>query len=167
MAEVSARYAFALLQSGQAQKEITHNSAIAAIDALLHLAVESRTLAAPPAGATSPASWIVCSVATGAWSGRAGQIAILDAGGWSFVVPRDGCLAYVRDEGVYAVCVGGVWNGAAWPVRALSVNGRTMLAVTPIALAGAAGGTIIDTEARAELAALTSAMRAMGLVAVA
>nr|WP_295661304.1 DUF2793 domain-containing protein [Polymorphobacter sp.] len=167
MAELSARYALPLLQSGQAQKEITHNGAIAAIDALLHLAVESRVLAAPPAGVGPPGGWIVAGGAFGLWAGRSGQIAILDAGGWSFVVPRDGCLAYVRDEGLFAVCIGGTWHADAWPARALSVNGRTMLATTPIALAGASGGAVVDVEARAALAALTSAMRAMGLVALA
>ncbi len=165
MAEASARYALALLQSGQAQKEVTHNSAVAAIDSLLHLAVESRMLAAPPAAASFPGGWIVAGAATGAWAGRTGQIAFLDAGGWSFVAPRDGCLAFVRDEGVFAVSAGGSWHGDAWPVKALTVNGRTMLAVAPVALAGVAGGTVIDVEARAALATLTAAMRVMGLVA--
>jgi hypothetical protein len=129
--------------------------------------VESRVLTAPPAAAASPGGWIVAGGATGAWAGRSGQIAILDAGGWSFVIPRDGCLAYVRDEGVFAVCTGGNWHADAWPVRALSVNGRTMLATTPVAIAGASGGAVIDVEARAALAALTGAMRAMGLLALA
>lgn len=164
MAELSARYGLPLLQSGQAQKEVTHNSAIAAIDALLHLAVESRVLTALPAAAASPGAWIVAAGATGAWAGHSGQIAILDAGGWSFVVPRDGCLAYVRDESVFAVSMGGSWHADAWPVRALSVNGRTMFATAPIALAAPSGGTVIDVQARAALVALTAAMRAMGLV---
>ncbi|MGI4878257.1 MAG: DUF2793 domain-containing protein [Janthinobacterium lividum] len=164
MAELSARYGLPLLQSGQAQKEITHNNAVAVIDALLHLAVESRVLSVPPVAAASAGGWIIGGAATGVWAGRSGQLALLDAGGWSFIAPRDGCLAYVRDEGVFAVSAGGSWHAAAWPVRALSVNGRTMLAATPVAVASPAGGTVIDVEARTALAALTAAMRAMGLV---
>jgi len=167
MAERSARYALPLLQSGQAQKEVTHNTALAAIDALLHLAVASRMLNTPPASPSDPGSWIVAAGATGAWSGRVGQIAVFDGGGWSFVGPRDGCLAYVIDEGIFAVRRAGAWHGDAWPVRALSVDGRTMLAVPPPALVAPSGGSVIDTEARAAVAALTAALRAMGLIALA
>lgn len=165
MADFSARYALPLLQSGQAQKEVTHNSALASIDALLHLAVESRTLAAPPAVQLNPGSWIIGPSSTGIWSDRTGQIAIFDSAGWSFVSPRDGCLAFVRDEGVFALSVGGSWYGDAWPVRALAVNGRTMLAASPVAVALPSGGTVIDAEARSALVALTAALRGMGIVA--
>lgn len=165
MAEQTARYALPLLQSGQAQKEVTHNTAVATIDALLHLAVESRTLTAPPVAPLDPGNWIVSAGATGAWSGRTGHVAVLDAGAWSFVSPRDGCLAYVRDEGVFAVRIDGAWHGEAWPVRALTVGGRTMLAATPVALSMPTGGAVIDAEARAAIGILTAALRAMGLVA--
>ncbi len=165
MAERSARYALPLLQSGQAQKEVTHNTALAAVDALLHLAVVSRTLTAPPAAPVDPGCWIVAAGATGIWTGHAGDIAAFDAGGWSFISPRDGCLAFVIDEGVFAVRSEGAWRADTWPVRALSVGGRTMLAVPPSALAAPVGGAVVDTEVRAAVAALTAALRAMGLVA--
>jgi hypothetical protein len=54
MADKSARYALSLLHSRQAQKEVTHNGAIAGIDALLHLAVESRALSTQPAVSIVP-----------------------------------------------------------------------------------------------------------------
>lgn len=165
MAETSERYALPLLQAGQAQKEVTHNSAIAGIDALLHLAVDSQRLAAPPPAAVAPGTWIVATPATGAWAGRGGALAVLDSTGWSFIEPRDGCLAYIRDEGVFAVRAAGSWRSDAWPVRALAIAGRTVLAANPVAVAPAIGGTVVDTQARAALDALTDALRAMGLVA--
>ncbi len=161
MADQTARYALPLLQSGQAQKEVTHNSALAAIDSLLHLAVASRLLATPAASA-SPDCWIVAAGATGAWSGRTGQIAVLDAAGWSFVAPRAGCLAFVRDEGVFAVYSDDGWSDA-WPVQALAVGGRTVLAAAPAVLALPLGGAIVDAEARSAIGALTAALQAMGL----
>lgn len=165
MADTSERYALPLLQSGQAQKEVTHNSALARIDAFLHLAVESRVATAPPATPPEPGAWIVAAGATGTWAGHDGALALLDAAGWSFAVPRDGCVAFVRDEGVFAVRAGGVWRSDAWPVRGLAIGGRTLLASVPVTVAPASGGIVIDVEARAAIAALTAAMRAMGLVA--
>ena len=164
MTDKSARYALPLLQSGQAQKEVTHNGAIAGIDALLHLAVENRALSTPPAVPIVPGCWIVGNAAAGGWAGQSGKLAVLDAAGWSFVVPRDGCLAFIRDEGVFAWYATGTWRSDAWPVHALLVGGRTLLGATPGVVASPVGGSVIDVEARASLVALVGALRAMGLV---
>jgi hypothetical protein len=48
-----------LLQAGQAQKELTHNEALALIDMLLHAQVESMTVATPPGGAVVGQCWVV------------------------------------------------------------------------------------------------------------
>lgn len=165
MADFSARYGLPFVQSGQAQKEVIHNAAIAPLDALLCLVVESRTLLVPPAVSSTGGAWIVGPGASGAWSGQSGKIAILDASGWSYVVPPGGALAFIRAEGVIAFRLSGVWQGDAWPAKGLSVGGRTMLAATPIAHTPPAGGTVIDAEARAGLAAVVNALRAVGLIA--
>ena len=70
------RYGLPLLQSGQAQKEITHNEAVGRIDALLHLVVESRRAAVP--GATNGTASIVAAGAVGIFAGQVGQIAVCD-----------------------------------------------------------------------------------------
>ena len=49
----------------QAQKHVTHNEAIRALDALLHLAVLSRSATAPPASPVAGVRYIVPSGATG------------------------------------------------------------------------------------------------------
>lgn len=165
MADFSARYALPFMQSGQAQKEVTHNSAVAALDALLCLTVESRTLTTPPATSPGTTAWIVAAGATGAWAGHSGHAAIFDASGWSFVVPPDGCLAFIRAEAVFAYCLAGTWHADAWPARALVIGGRTMLAAVPVVIPTPAGGSVIDVEARAGLAAVLTTLRAMGLVA--
>lgn len=165
MADISDRYALPLLQSGQAQKEVTHNQAVAAIDALLHLAVASRSTAIAPPAPVAGSAWIVGAEAGGIWAGRAGMLALFDSAGWSFVAPRDGCLAYVLDEGVYAVRAGGSWHADAWPVRALAIGGRTMLAAAPPVLPPLAGGAVVDVQARAAIETLTNALRGMGLIA--
>lgn len=156
------RYALPLLQSGQAQKEITHNEAIGRIDALVHLAVDTRR-SVPPI-AVDGAAWIVGPSPSVEWSDKVGQIAIFDDSGWSAIVPRDGCIAFVRDEGVFIHFAAGAWRDG-WPVPSLEVRGRPVLASAAAAVTPPSGGTVIDVEARATLAQLLGALQGSGLIA--
>jgi len=162
MTDATDRYALPLLQTAQAQKEITHNAALGLIDTLLQLAVED-IIPAPPATPLTGQGWIVGSGATGIWAGRDGQIAAFTAAGWSYIAPRDGCLAWVRAAGVFAILRSGSWQAGAWPVRTLAVNGRTMLGASVVPLISPAGGSVIDTEARAAINAIAGILRSMGL----
>jgi hypothetical protein len=164
MAEATDRYALPLLQSGQSQKEITHNEALIRMDALLHLAVESRALASPPSAPEPGRCWIVAADPTGAWAGQAGRIAQFHAGGWSFIAPADGGLAWVKDEGVFAYFAGGAWRADAWPVKKLQLGGATMLTVRQAAIANPAGGATVDAEARAAIGQVLAALRGHGLI---
>ena len=165
MAETTDRYALPLLQAGQAQKEITHNEALLAVDTLLQLAVETATLAAPPAAPAAGQAWLVAAGGSGAWSGRDGQIASFSAGGWRFVAPREGCIAWLRDVARFAVLTGAGWRSDGWPVAGLRIGSRLALASTPPAVATPAGGSVIDVEARAKLAELIGGLRTLGLLA--
>lgn len=155
------RYGLPFLQAGQAQKEITHNDALARVDALLHLAVESRHTVAVPTMADT--CWIVAPDATGAWAGHDGQVAVLDDAGWTFVVPLDGCIAFVRDEGVFVHYAGNQWRDA-WTVPSLAIGSLTLTGGAGV-LPDPSGGTVIDVEARATLTALLGALRISGLLA--
>jgi hypothetical protein len=158
------RYGFALLQAGQAQKEITHNDALARIDSLIHLAVESRhaTTAADVIGT----SWIIAAGATGEWAGHDGEIAVCDESGWSFVAPLDGCIAFLRDEGLFVHYAAGQWHDA-WVVQSLVVGGLTLSGGAATVVPDPSGGTVIDVEARAALSQLLTTLRTTGLVAAA
>ena len=158
------RYGLPFLQAGQAQKEITHNDALARIDSLIHLAVESRHTATP--SAVPGTNWIVAPSATGAWAGQDGQIAVFDETGWTFIVPRDGCIAFVRDESVFIHYSGGQWRDG-WTVPSLVVGALTLSGEAATVVADATGGSVIDLEARAALSQLLAALRTMGLVATA
>lgn len=159
---VTTRYALPLLQSGQAQKEITHNEAIGRIDALLQLVVESRRTMLPVAA--NGAAWIVVNGATGDFGARIGQIAVCDDGGWSFVAPRDGCIAFVRDEGVFIHFSAGLWRDG-WTVPSLAIGGHTFLSGPVVSVAAPSGGNVIDAEVRAVVAQLLTALRDLGVVA--
>jgi hypothetical protein len=94
---------------GQAQKHITHNEAIAALDTLAQLAVLDRHLGAPPTLPAIGARYIVAASPTGAWAGKADNVVAWDGAAWHFHAPEPGWLAFVLDEnGLLA------WSGAAW-----------------------------------------------------
>lgn len=167
MSEASLRHQLPLLQVAQAQKEVTHNEAIAAIDVLLHLSVASRTLATPPADPEPGTAWIIGPAPTGRWSGRAGIIASFDGSGWRFTTPTNGSLAWIEDEGVFALRRPSGWDGDGFPVRSLTIGGRKVLGVEPEAIPMVSGGDVVDAEARATLSIVINVLRTMGIVAAA
>ncbi|WP_298958788.1 DUF2793 domain-containing protein [uncultured Methylobacterium sp.] len=110
MSDATPRLALPLLAAAQAQKHVTHNEALTALDALVHLAVLDRTRAAPPANPVEGDRHLVTvSEPTGAWAGWAGRVACFQDGAWISYAPRPGWLAWVASEGALFV-----HDGAAW-----------------------------------------------------
>lgn len=105
----TARLNLPLIDAGQAQKNITHNEAILALDQFVQASVLSQTLTAPPTTNTEGDSYIVAASATGAWTGKTGQIAAWQQGVWNFYAPAVGCLVWVGAQARMFV-----WTGAAW-----------------------------------------------------
>lgn len=165
MAETTSRHSLPLLQSGQAQKEVRHNEAIAAIDTLLHLSVATIGSAEPPASPAVGTSWIIGALPTGLWAGKSGMIATFDEAGWRYRAPVEGHLAWVEASSAHAVFRGGAWHVDAWAVQSLLVRGRMMLDAEPPQLSTVSGGTVVDVEARLAIDGLVNALRTMGLVA--
>lgn len=165
MSELTDRYALPLLQVAQAQKEVTHNEAVAGIDALLHLAVETSTLAVPPVAPSAGQAWIIAAAPTGAWAGHAGEVANFSAGGWRFIVPREGCVAWLRDAQRFAIRMGTGWRDDGWPAVGIRIGSRLVLGALPVTLAAPVGGSVVDVEARSAIVVLVAALRAQGLVA--
>lgn len=106
---VTPRLLLPLLAAGQAQKHVTHNDALMRLDALVHLVVDSRTQAAPPASPGELSAYIVPAGGTGAFAGRTDQVALFEDGGWSFLTPRTGWQAWIADEAEH-----NLWTGAEW-----------------------------------------------------
>lgn len=165
MAGTTDRYALELLASGQAQKEVSHNEALFRIDALLHAAVESRSLAAPPAAPSPGQCWLVADGASGEWAGQAGKLAQFSAGGWRFIAAQEGCLVWVRAEGTFARRTPWGWNVGDWPANAVVVGGNKVLGGRQPAIALPAGGALVDAEARSAIASIILALRTHGLIA--
>lgn len=144
-AMLTPRLALPLLAAGQAQKEITHNEALAMIDALLCPIVEAAGLNAPVADPDSGLAWIVGPAPVGEWVGHAHHIAVATMGGWRFADMPAGANVLVRAGG-------GVWRRGAGGWQA------------PTSILAAVGGATVDTECRASVSALISALAAQGLI---
>ena len=82
-----------LIASAQAQKHVTHNDALAALDALVQISVADRDTATPPPSVAEGARYIVAAGAEGVWSGHDGELAVQEDGGWRFFAPQAGWTA--------------------------------------------------------------------------
>jgi len=96
--------------AAQAQKHVTHNEALRALDAVVQLAVLDRDLAAPPGSPAEGARYIVGESPAGAWTGHAGSVAAFQDGAWAFYAPEEGWRAWVAGEGRLYVWTGGAWS---------------------------------------------------------
>jgi hypothetical protein len=136
------RHSLPELFVGQAQKEITHNEALARIDALLHPEIQAVLTAPPPIllEADNGKCWIIADSANGVWAGKVGQIARWSAGSWRYMVPVDGMSVWHVTGNNRLFYIGGNW-------------------IEPTVIATPAGGTIVDVEVRAAVAAILDHLR--------
>jgi hypothetical protein len=164
MNETSARFAFPFILPGQAQKELFHNEAIAAIDAALHPAVEGAPLATPPTSPLPGRCWLVGPGASGAWLEKEGQLAAWTSGGWRFVAPQAGMCVWDKAAGVHRRWTGIGWTDGDVAATALKIEGLKVIGARQPAVSTASGGTIIDAEARSAISNLIVTLRTHGLI---
>ena len=135
------------------------------IDALAGACVEQRALGVPPGSPTPGRCYIVASGASGAWAGKTDQIAVATEGGWRFIAPREGLRAVVASEGIDAVYRGSSWIYGDLRGLFVTVGGNQVVGGRGAAIPDPAGGTTVDSQARATLASLLATLRAHGLIA--
>lgn len=103
-----------LLETAQAQKEVTMNEALARLDAVLNRGAIDRDLATPPGSPAAGDLYIVAASATDDWAGHDGEIAYFDQI-WRFVAPNEGMVLWVADEdALYS------WDGSSWALAGLA-----------------------------------------------
>ncbi|MEP2980461.1 MAG: DUF2793 domain-containing protein [Lentilitoribacter sp.] len=93
----------------QAQKHVTHNEALLALDAIVQLSVVSRTVSEGPDAAAAGARYIVPQDASGTFTDRTGAIAAYQDGVFQFYTPQTGWLAFILDENIYSFFDGADW----------------------------------------------------------
>lgn len=88
------------LLANQPANQILANTTFAQLNQLVQAGVVDKDLATPPGSPANEALYIVASSPTGAWAGKAGQLAywLTSTGAWQFIVPRAGFAVRVLDE---------------------------------------------------------------------
>ena len=162
--DLTARWGLPLLVPGQAQKEMTHNEALAALDVIAQPAVVAAGIDTPPETPEEGACWIVGAAPELAWAGHAGEIAGWTAGGWRFVSPQCGTTVWLCDRNVAARFGDVGWISGEIAGDSLVLGGQTMLAVPAAAIATPTGGGTIDSEARASIGAIIELLRGHNLM---
>jgi len=80
------------------------------------------------------------------------------------VTPVEGMAAYVKTDSIWAVYRTGGWELGMLRGSGVEVGGQQVIASRAAAIASAAGGTIVDSEARAVLDQILGALRHHGLI---
>lgn len=159
----SDRLKLPLLAAAQAQKEVTHNEALALADIAVQAVVQSVAPASVPASPAVGQCWIVGPSPSGAWTGHAGAIAAWTSGGWRFVAPFEGMQAWSVADGLVVRRGPSAWTTGALTAETLSVGGDQVVGARRPRVLAPTGGSVIDVQARATLAALIAGLEAHGL----
>ena len=109
MPDISAILGLPYLLPSQAQKHVTHNEALRLLDILVQLRAEELDADTPPAVPVDGTVFALGPAPTGAWAGRAGQIAAFVEGAWQFLTPAPGWRAWNMADATLRL-----WDGAAW-----------------------------------------------------
>ena len=163
MSEATTNFGLPLIQTGQAQKDVTHNDALSRIDRLLGSRVESRTTTTPPAAPSVGAAWIVPVSADGIWAGHESAFAEWDGSAWQYSNLPLGFICWIVDEAILCARTDFGWT-ARLPVEGLAVDGRVLCSSPPSSVAEPSGGSVVDAEARAVIVQLLQALRDQGMI---
>lgn len=165
MSETSTRLSLPYIQTAQAQKELTHNAAIASLDMLVQAVIEDVPLSAPPAAPVEGSAYVVGTAATGDWAGHEDELALRVNGAWQFSPPFDGLTVWLKPFGKMVTYSSSAWRIGELNASLYKVDGIQILSTQKAAIADAAGGASVDAEARMAINALLSALRAHGVIA--
>ncbi len=128
MPEITPRLALPLLQPAQAQKHVTHNEAIVALDVAVQLTLEGLDATTPPANPAGGQTWALGTGAVGLWQGQDGQLAAWVNEGWLFLTPELGWHGWDRSSGALVV-----YDGSGWSAQSAGGSSPTTLGINATA----------------------------------
>ena len=160
-----ARLGAPLIQPAQVDKATTHNEALALFDVAIAAAVDGYLSDTPPASPAVGSCYVIGGNPSGIWAGHAHALAGYTEGGWRFIAAFEGLTALDKASGETAVFRAGAWEKGQARASRLSIGGNQVVGARGAAVADPTGGTIVDTEARAAIAAILARLRQHGLIA--
>ena len=176
--DATPRLGLPYLAAAQAQKHVTVNEALAALDGLVAAAVQSRTLSAEPSAPAQGALYILTATPTGpSWSLLpAGDLVRFEDGAWTVLAAPVGLVAWLRDEGRLLLRTDAGWADAGVGVRQLAALerlgvGASADAANPLTVAAAsslfthAGGDVRISLNKATAGATASLLAETGFSA--
>ena len=163
--DTSPRLSLPFLSPGQAQKELYHNESLLILDSLTAAAVEEPPRNDPPDPPVVATCFLVGTSPTGDWIGHAGALATYTAAGWRFVAPFEGMDAWVKSASVPATFTQGGWQVGTLFGSKVMISGTQVIGPQASSIADPAGGTTVDSEARATISSILTALRQHGLIA--
>lgn len=102
--------ALPFILSSQAQKHVTHNEALLALDAIVQLSIVSKDESQGPDNAADGAQYIVPENPSGNFANQSGKIAAYQDGAYQFYQPKIGWLAYISHDDSYQYYDGSEWQ---------------------------------------------------------
>ncbi|WP_242098501.1 DUF2793 domain-containing protein [Sphingomonas sp. CROZ-RG-20F-R02-07] len=165
MTDITARLALPLLESGQAQKEVTHNEALARLDLAVQASVLASGLSTPPVAPADGQAWIVGDSPTGAWTGQGRAVAGWTVGGWRFVAPFEGMAVWSVADALVLRFIAGAWVAGRVTATRLVVGGVPVVGPQQAPIAAPIGGATVDVEARTTISVILQTLRSHGLIA--
>ena len=108
--DITTRLAMPYLLPSQAQKHVTHNEALAVLDALVQPVLSSPPSDGAPVAPEEGDIHIVGTTPQGEWVGHAGEIAAFQDGAWRFLQPLDGWRFQLRNTDSLLVRENGEWR---------------------------------------------------------
>lgn len=164
MEEATARLDLPMMQPGQAQKEMTHNEALARLDLVAQASVVESGVDEPPSAPQPGECWIIGAAPTGDWAGHAGVLAGWTAGGWRFVAPTEGMSVWDCGAGLPLRWTAGGWMRGTVRAERVMIGGQQVVGPRRSAIADPVGGATMDVEARQAIGSILAALAAHGLV---
>lgn len=118
----TARLSLPLIAAEQAEKHVTHNEALLLLDAAIHLRLTGREETTPPTSPELGQTYAIPATATGTWSGHEGELASWTAGGWRFLTPQTGWMAWDETASSPLVFEGDTWRPLLANIGALGIG---------------------------------------------
>lgn len=118
----------------------------------------------PPLSPSLGSCYLVASSPSGEWAGKDDSIAAFTSGGWRYVAPTEGMSVYVKSSGTWANYRLGAWEIGLLHGAGLIIGGEQVVSTRAAAIASAAGGSTIDSEARVVIDQLLAVLRHHGLI---